>query len=87
MQTLSHLPPVICGLSIAVCCMGVDRVSAKVADRKPNIVLIVSDAAGYDDFSFQGSGDVKTPHIDKNIHYDLGLSHSFVDENLVPVKK
>jgi arylsulfatase A-like enzyme len=73
MQTLSHLSPVIRGLSIAVCCMGVAQVSAKETEQKPNIVLIVSDDAGYDDFSFQGSGDVKTPHIDKlaasGVHY------------------
>lgn len=73
MQKLCNLSFVIRGLLIAACCMGVGQVSAKVTDRKPNIVLIVSDDAGYDGFSFQGSGDVKTPHIDKlaasGVHY------------------
>lgn len=29
----------------------------------PNIIVIVSDDAGYADFSFHGSGEVKTPHL------------------------
>lgn len=33
-------------------------------DALPNIVLIVSDDAGYADFSFQGSESMRTPHID-----------------------
>ncbi len=33
--------------------------------RKPNVVLIISDDAGYADFGFQGSTVIKTPHLDK----------------------
>lgn len=32
---------------------------------KPNILLIVSDDAGYADFGFHGCKDIPTPHLDK----------------------
>jgi arylsulfatase A-like enzyme len=32
---------------------------------RPNLVLIISDDAGYADFGFQGSREIFTPHIDK----------------------
>jgi arylsulfatase A-like enzyme len=32
--------------------------------RKPNIVIILSDDAGYADFSMHGSNDIATPHVD-----------------------
>ncbi|WP_152286464.1 sulfatase-like hydrolase/transferase [Flavicella marina] len=33
--------------------------------KKPNIVLIICDDAGFADFGFQGSTVMKTPHLDK----------------------
>lgn len=33
-------------------------------DKKPNILIIVLDDAGYNDFGFMGSKDLLTPHID-----------------------
>jgi arylsulfatase A-like enzyme len=37
---------------------------AWAADRQPNIVVILSDDAGYADFSMHGSKQIPTPHID-----------------------
>ena len=34
------------------------------ASSKPNVIVILSDDAGYADFGFQGSKEFKTPHID-----------------------
>ena len=33
--------------------------------RRPNILFILSDDAGYNDFGFQGSKDMLTPNLDK----------------------
>jgi arylsulfatase A len=35
------------------------------ADERPNIVLIMTDDAGYGDFGVYGSSDIKTPNIDR----------------------
>ncbi|MBU3021269.1 sulfatase-like hydrolase/transferase [Aestuariibacter sp. A3R04] len=37
---------------------------ATPAPEKPNIVFILADDAGYGDFGFQGSREMKTPHLD-----------------------
>jgi arylsulfatase A-like enzyme len=34
-------------------------------NKKPNIIVILLDDAGYADFGFMGSKDLETPHIDK----------------------
>ncbi len=38
--------------------------SAQAADRKPNIVHIVSDDMGWKDVGFNGATDIKTPNLD-----------------------
>ncbi len=42
-------------------------VAAETA-RKPNIIIILADDAGYGDFGFQGSLEMRTPNIDRLAH-------------------
>src|SRR5215212_2620276 len=37
---------------------------AAAGERKPNILVIVSDDQGYADAGFQGSKEIPTPHLD-----------------------
>lgn len=52
------------GVTICIAILLCIQSSVFAAD-KPNILLIVSDDAGYADFGFQGSKDFKTPNLDK----------------------
>ena len=45
---------------------------------KPNILLIVSDDAGYADFGFQGCKDIPTPHLDRLAKGGLRFTQGYV---------
>lgn len=49
-------------LFVPCCAVAADRATP---DRRPNIVLIVSDDQTYSDFGFMGNRQVRTPHIDR----------------------
>lgn len=51
--------------------------SAK-SPAQPNILLIVSDDAGYSDFGFQGCKDIPTPHLDKLAREGLRFTQGYV---------
>lgn len=48
------------------------------AQAKPNIVLIVSDDAGYSDFGFQGSKIMKTPYLDELAKQGVKFEQAYV---------
>jgi len=51
-------------------------VLASTKDTQPNILVIISDDAGYSDFSFSGKANFNTPNIDriseKGVHFPQG---------------
>lgn len=52
--------------------------NAQVKSDKPNIVLILSDDAGYADFSFQSNRLVPTPNIDKIANQGVKFTNGYV---------
>ncbi|MDQ8199420.1 sulfatase [Pelagicoccus enzymogenes] len=53
-----------------------------LASEKPNIILIVSDDAGYADFGFQGSSEIKTPHIDRLAAGGVTFTQAYVSASV-----
>ncbi len=53
-------------------------VHASFAQQKPNIVLILSDDAGYADFGFQSSRLVATPNIDRVAREGVRFTNGYV---------
>ncbi|WP_299254310.1 sulfatase-like hydrolase/transferase [uncultured Aquimarina sp.] len=45
---------------------------------RPNIILIISDDAGYADFGFQGSMEMKTPHLDQLADEGMLFNQAYV---------
>ncbi len=46
--------------------------------QKPNIVLIIADDAGYADFGFQGSKEMKTPFLDQLATQGMSFNQAYV---------
>ncbi len=49
-----------------------------VGAEKPNVILIISDDQGFDDYSFMGHKAIKTPHIDKMAKEGLLYTRGYV---------
>lgn len=51
---------------------------ASFSQQKPNIVLIISDDAGYADFGFQGSTVMETPRLDELAEQGMKFQQAYV---------
>ena len=54
---------------------------AKAQTEKPNIVLIFADDAGFGDFGFQGSTQLKTPNLDKLAQSGVRFTQGYVSDS------
>ena len=48
-----------------ISCQGPAGVLAPPPAKRPNVLVILADDAGYGDFGFQGADDLETPHLDR----------------------
>ncbi|WP_422360143.1 sulfatase [Reichenbachiella sp.] len=63
---------VVLGVILSVCAFG--------QNTQPNIILIFADDAGYADFGFQGSKEMKTPHLDALAKSGVVFSQGYVSD-------
>lgn len=50
---------------LATLITAITSLASALAEKPPNIVLILSDDQAWTDYSFMGHADIKTPHLDK----------------------
>lgn len=65
-------------LTIILTCFGLFGVHPIHAQQKPNIVFILSDDAGYADFSFQSNRLINTPNIDRVANEGVKFTNGYV---------
>ncbi len=57
-------------------------VNVYAQDSKPNIIIILSDDAGYGDFGFQGSTEFKTPNLDRIAKGGIRFTNGYVSASV-----
>jgi arylsulfatase A-like enzyme len=57
-----------------------------VAEKQPNIVIMIADDAGWGDYSISGNKVVKTPRIDSLAHDGVRLDRYFVQPACAPTR-
>ena len=56
--------------------------AASAADRKPNVIVLLSDDAGFADFSMHGSATCPTPHIDSIAQRGVRFTDAYVSASV-----
>ena len=52
------------------------------AEGRPNVLIILLDDAGYNDFGFMGSKDIRSPHIDHLCAQGIQLTNAYVSASV-----
>ena len=56
--------------------------SSSINDSKPNIIIILADDAGYSDFGFMGSDEIKTPNLDQLALDGVTFNNAYVSASV-----
>lgn len=68
----------LCVGSIATAASPQTALEQDINSQRPNVVIIISDDAGYADFGFQGSQQMKTPNIDAIANAGVTFTKAYV---------
>jgi uncharacterized sulfatase len=68
--------------ALLLLCQAVKSTAADAPPRPPNIVMIISDDQGSDDYGFLGHPHIRTPHIDRLAEQSLTYRHAYVTSSL-----
>ena len=55
---------------------------SSIYDSKPNIIIILADDAGYSDFGFMGSDEIKTPNLDQLALDGVTFNNAYVSASV-----
>jgi len=64
-----------CGSALA---LGMGTGWTRAGESRPNIILIISDDAGYSDFGFTGGQQIPTPHLDRLAREGIVCTQGYV---------
>ncbi len=59
---------------------------SKVAEQKPNVIIVITDDQGYGDLGFTGNKAIKTPHLDQLRTESTLLDNFHVDPTCAPTR-
>ncbi len=65
---------------MALCVTQISCANEVPSKDRPNIVLLFSDDAGYSDFGFQGSKEMKTPNLDRLASEGVKFTQAYVSD-------
>ncbi len=69
-------------LSLFFGCMLTLVSCSSINDSKPNIIIILADDAGYSDFGFMGSVEIKTPNLDQLALDGVTFNNAYVSASV-----
>ena len=69
-------------LIISLVCFSILFSCSIESDYKPNIIIILADDAGYSDFGFMGSDEIKTPNIDQLALDGVTFNNAYVSASV-----
>lgn len=69
------------GLLLSVS-LGMQGANLNAHEKRPNVMIILLDDAGYNDFGFMGSKDIQTPQIDKLCSQGVLLTNGYVSASV-----
>ena len=69
-------------LIISLVCFSILFSCSIESDSKPNIIIILADDAGYSDFGFMGSDEIKTPNIDQLALDGVTFNNAYVSASV-----